>query len=152
MNIHTYEVEKERKKYLQQNKHKRHLSSSNMRLVTGPITDMLTSETNFSDTQPVLVHHSRRLRRSSNNKVGELVKQSFKKRSHDVIMHKVQGKCILQVIPPEMHLRTYLHVDAAGTYGLFLSRQYAPDEILAPSVRIASLRNARCFKKFDQTK
>lgn len=88
----------------------------------------------------------RQLSRSSN--VGEMVKRSFKKRSHDVIMHRVQAKCILKVISPPLFPYTYLHVDVSGTFGLFISPLVPPFEISTPAARIASLRRARCFKKF----
>ena len=93
-------------------------------------------------------HHSRKLRRSKRD-VGELVKNSFKRRSYDVIKQRVQGKCILKVISPDLFPKTYLHVNMKGVFGLFVSTDYFPYDIVPPADRIASLKLKRCFKVFD---
>lgn len=95
------------------------------------------------------LHQQTRKLRAPKRDVGELVKKTFKARSHDVVMLKVQGKCILKVIPPDMYLNTYLHINLQGVFGLFVSSFYASHDIVPPSARIPFLKAARCFKKFD---
>ena len=90
----------------------------------------------------------RRLGQSSS--VGEMIKASFRKRSHDVIMRRIQAKCIFKVIPERQHSNTYLHVTIDGLFGLFVAPEVAAFEIASPQTRVSFLRLARCFKPFQQ--
>jgi len=135
MNIKTYESAKGTRTKLLQAPHHTSLFKNSRTL-------------HVTDTNSSADHSHRQLSRSQ--VIGELVRNAFKKRSHDVIMHRVQAKCIMRVISPVMYPNTYLHVDARGTFGLFISPQISPSEIVLPSTRISSLRRARCFKKFEK--